>query len=54
MLLLYINAYRIVSYIGLFEGMNHSGIGRENVMEATYQHLETKSVFIKGKSKIKG
>lgn len=48
----WVNAYRVVSYMAPFGGMNHSGIGRENGMDAIYEYLETKSVFIKGKSNI--
>lgn len=48
----WVNAYRVVSYMAPFGGMKHSGIGRENGMNAIYEYLETKSVFIKGKSRI--
>ena len=35
-----------------FGGFKESGIGRENGAAAIYEYLETKSVFINGKSKI--
>lgn len=46
----WVNAYRVVSYLAPFGGYKESGIGRENGMAAIYEYLETKSVFINTKS----
>lgn len=45
----WINAYRVVSYMAPFGGFNDSGIGRENGLDAIREYLETKSVFINPK-----
>jgi len=42
----WVNAYRVVSYLAPFGGMKASGIGRENGADAIYDYLEPKSVFI--------
>lgn len=42
----WVNAYRVVSYLSPFGGFKESGIGRENGLEAIYEYLEPKSVFI--------
>ncbi|WP_295510410.1 aldehyde dehydrogenase [Sulfitobacter sp.] len=42
----WVNTYRAISYMMPFGGMKNSGIGRENGMEAIYDYLETKSVWI--------
>jgi aldehyde dehydrogenase (NAD+) len=42
----WINAYRVVSYLAPFGGVKASGLGRENGMRAIYEYLEAKSVFI--------
>lgn len=42
----WVNAYRVVSYMAPFGGVKSSGLGRENGMRAIYEFLETKSVFI--------
>lgn len=42
----WVNAYRVVSYLSPFGGFKESGIGRENGLEAIYEYLEAKSVFI--------
>ncbi len=42
----WVNAYRVVSYLAPFGGMKESGIGRENGADAIYEYLEAKSVFI--------
>jgi (Z)-2-((N-methylformamido)methylene)-5-hydroxybutyrolactone dehydrogenase len=42
----WVNAYRVVSYMAPFGGFKHSGIGRENGIAAIYEYLEAKSVFI--------
>ncbi len=48
----WVNAYRVVSYMAPFGGFKASGIGRENGKAAIYEYLEAKSVFINPKSKI--
>jgi acyl-CoA reductase-like NAD-dependent aldehyde dehydrogenase len=45
----WVNAYRVVSYMAPFGGVKSSGIGRENGMRAIYEYLEEKSVFINPK-----
>jgi aldehyde dehydrogenase (NAD+) len=42
----WVNAYRLVSYLAPFGGVKASGIGRENGRRAIYEYLEAKSVFI--------
>lgn len=42
----WVNAYRVVSYLAPFGGYKQSGIGRENGAEAIFEYLETKSVFL--------
>ncbi|MEN5082460.1 aldehyde dehydrogenase [Bosea sp. TWI1241] len=42
----WINAYRVVSFLAPFGGFKESGIGRENGQAAIMEYLETKSVFI--------
>lgn len=42
----WVNAYRMVSYLAPFGGFKNSGIGRENGKEAIREYLEAKSVFI--------
>ena len=42
----WVNAYRVVSYLAPFGGYKQSGTGRENGAAAIYEYLETKSVFI--------
>jgi len=42
----WVNAYRVVSYLAPFGGFKESGMGRENGANAIYEYLETKSVFI--------
>ncbi|ANG98714.1 carnitine dehydratase [Brucella pseudogrignonensis] len=49
----WVNAYRVVSYMAPFGGFGHSGIGRENGIEAIREYTELKSVFINPKSNIK-
>jgi (Z)-2-((N-methylformamido)methylene)-5-hydroxybutyrolactone dehydrogenase len=44
--MVWVNIYRAVSYMMPFGGMKHSGIGRENGIEAIREFLETKSVWI--------
>ncbi|KRE09553.1 carnitine dehydratase [Bosea sp. Root381] len=45
----WINAYRVVSYLAPFGGFKESGIGRENGQAAIMEYLETKSVYIRTK-----
>ncbi len=42
----YVNTYRLVSYMSPFGGYKHSGLGRENGQEAIFEYLQTKSVWI--------
>ena len=42
----WVNAYRVVSYLAPFGGFKESGIGRENGIAAIHEYLESKSVFI--------
>jgi (Z)-2-((N-methylformamido)methylene)-5-hydroxybutyrolactone dehydrogenase len=46
----WVNAYRLVSYLAPFGGVKASGIGRENGIRAVYEFLEAKSVFINSAS----
>jgi aldehyde dehydrogenase (NAD+) len=42
----WINAYRIVSYNAPFGGFGHSGVGRENGLQAVEEYTETKTIWI--------
>jgi acyl-CoA reductase-like NAD-dependent aldehyde dehydrogenase len=42
----WVNTYRLVSYMSPFGGTKSSGLGRENGLEAIYEYLEAKSIFI--------
>lgn len=42
----WINAYRTVAPDVPFGGFKHSGLGRENGIEAVHEYLETKSVWV--------
>ena len=42
----YVNSYRVVSFMSPFGGYKHSGLGRENGVEAIREYLQTKSVWI--------
>jgi aldehyde dehydrogenase (NAD+) len=42
----WINTYRMVSYLAPFGGVKASGLGRENGIRAVHEYLEAKSVFI--------
>lgn len=42
----YINSYRVVSFMSPFGGYKHSGLGRENGQEAIREYLQTKSVWL--------
>jgi (Z)-2-((N-methylformamido)methylene)-5-hydroxybutyrolactone dehydrogenase len=48
----WVNAYRVVSYLAPFGGFKQSGIGRENGIDAIREYLEPKSVFLNPKSNI--
>lgn len=41
----YVNSYRVVSYMSPFGGYKHSGLGRENGVDAIREYLQTKSVW---------
>ena len=43
---IWVNAYRVVSYMAPFGGFKESGVGRENGIAAIHEYLETKSVYI--------
>jgi (Z)-2-((N-methylformamido)methylene)-5-hydroxybutyrolactone dehydrogenase len=42
----WVNTYRAVSYLSPFGGYKDSGLGRENGMQAIYEYLQLKSVWI--------
>ena len=42
----WVNAYRVVSYLAPFGGFKDSGLGRENGVDAIREYLEAKSVFM--------
>lgn len=42
----WVNTYRVVSYMTPFGGYKRSGLGRENGQQAIYAYLEQKSVWI--------
>jgi acyl-CoA reductase-like NAD-dependent aldehyde dehydrogenase len=42
----WVNCYRVTSYMTPFGGYKRSGLGREGGMEAIYEYLQTKSVWI--------
>lgn len=42
----WVNAYRVVSFLAPFGGFKDSGLGRENGLDAIYEYLEAKSVFV--------
>lgn len=42
----WVNTYRAISYLSPFGGYKDSGLGRENGIEAIYEYLQTKSVWI--------
>ena len=42
----WVNAYRVVAPNMPFGGFGHSGLGRENGIEALNEYTETKSVFV--------
>jgi aldehyde dehydrogenase (NAD+) len=42
----WVNCYRVVSYMSPFGGYKDSGLGRENGIETMSEYLQTKSVWI--------
>jgi aldehyde dehydrogenase (NAD+) len=42
----WVNCYRVTSYMTPFGGYKRSGFGREGGMEAIREYLQTKSVWI--------
>jgi aldehyde dehydrogenase (NAD+) len=42
----YVNSFRVVSYMSPFGGYKQSGIGRENGLEAMREYQQTKSVWL--------
>ncbi|MGX9394102.1 aldehyde dehydrogenase (plasmid) [Nitrobacteraceae bacterium UC4446_H13] len=48
----WVNAYRVVSYLAPFGGFKNSGIGRENGKDAIREYLEAKSVFLNTKRSV--
>jgi (Z)-2-((N-methylformamido)methylene)-5-hydroxybutyrolactone dehydrogenase len=42
----WVNTYRAVSFMAPFGGYKDSGLGRENGIDAIYEYLQTKSVWI--------
>lgn len=45
----WVNTYRVVSYMAPFGGFKESGLGRENGIDAIRDYLETQSIFINPK-----
>ena len=44
--IVWVNAYRAVSFMSPFGGYKDSGLGRENGAQAIHEYLQTKSVWI--------
>jgi (Z)-2-((N-methylformamido)methylene)-5-hydroxybutyrolactone dehydrogenase len=42
----WINAYRVVSFLTPFGGFKESGMGRENGVDSIREYTETKSVYV--------
>lgn len=42
----WVNTYRMISYMSPFGGYKQSGLGRESGIDAIYEYLQTKSVWI--------
>jgi len=49
----WVNTYRAVSYTSPFGGYKHSGLGRESGLNAIYDYLQTKSVWISTKTTVR-
>jgi len=50
--IVWVNMYRAVSYMSPFGGYKHSGVGRENGIEAIREYLQTKSIWISMASEV--
>ncbi|MFG1421632.1 aldehyde dehydrogenase [Roseixanthobacter liquoris] len=50
--MVWVNMYRAVSFMSPFGGYKRSGMGRENGIEAIYEYLQTKSVWISTASEV--
>ncbi|MEE2698548.1 MAG: aldehyde dehydrogenase [Pseudomonadota bacterium] len=50
--IVWVNTYRAVSYTSPFGGYKQSGLGRESGLNAIYEYLQTKSVWISTKTSI--
>ncbi len=48
----WVNTYRAVSYLSPFGGYKRSGLGRESGLDAIYDYLQTKSVWIATSSSV--
>ena len=48
----WVNMYRAVSYMSPFGGYKHSGVGRENGIDAIREYLQTKSIWISMASEV--
>ena len=44
--MVWINTYRVVSYMSPFGGVKRSGVGRESGIDAIEQFLETKAIWM--------
>jgi aldehyde dehydrogenase (NAD+) len=42
----WVNTYRAVSYTSPFGGYKRSGLGRESGIDAIYEYLQVKSVWV--------
>ena len=47
---IWVNTYRAVSYTSPFGGYKNSGLGRESGLNAIYDYLQTKSVWVSKKT----
>ena len=43
---MWVNTYRVISYLSPLGGYKHSGIGRENGLDSIQNYLQTKSIMI--------
>lgn len=48
----WVNTYRVVSFLSPVGGYKHSGIGRENGKDAIFSYLQTKSVWINTETEV--
>ena len=44
--MVWVNTYRMVSYMAPFGGYKRSGLGRENGIEAINEYMQTKTVWM--------